>query len=99
MGHNGHRINLYGVVMILMGNLHAGRQSNLGHLSILHLYAISGADPGFGNGGGGKISSEASYERSELRAKRVTSEASINQLGVRGIFLNLEPLRVNLSVI
>ena len=43
----------------------------------------SGADPGFGNGGG-KLSSEASYiyERSELRAKRVMSEASINQLGV-----------------
>ena len=37
---------------------------------------------------GAKISSEASYiyERSELhiRAKRVTSEASINQLGIRG---------------
>ena len=33
--------------------------------------------------GGGKISREAIYiyERSELRAKRVTSEASINQLG------------------
>ena len=24
MGHNGHGINLYGVVMIFMGNLHAG---------------------------------------------------------------------------
>ena len=70
---------------------------------VIH-YLIQGADPGFGHGGGGKISSEASYiyERSELhiRAKRVTSEASINQLGGRGrIFLNLEPLRVNLSVI
>ena len=43
----------------------------------------SGSDPGFGNGGA-KLSSEASYiyERSELRAKRVMSEASINQLGV-----------------
>ena len=56
--------------------------------------------PGFGNGGG-KISSEASYiyeqselrakrvtgeasyGRSELRAKRVTGEASINQLEVK----------------
>ena len=48
---------------------------------------VSGADPGFGNGGGGgKISSEARYihERRECRAKRVPSEASINQLGVRG---------------
>ena len=36
MGHNGHGINLYGVVMICMGNLHAGGQSNLGHLSLLH---------------------------------------------------------------
>ena len=44
----------------------------------------SGADPGFmGGGGGGKISSEGSYiyERSELQG--LTSEASINQLGVR----------------
>ena len=43
---------------------------------------------GFGNVGA-KISSEASYihDRSELhiRAKRVTSEASINQLGVRAL--------------
>ena len=38
MGHNGHGINLYGVVMILMGNLHAGGQSNIGHLSLLHPY-------------------------------------------------------------
>ena len=38
MGHNGHVIHLYGVVMILMGNLHAGGQSNLGHLSLLHRY-------------------------------------------------------------
>ena len=29
MGHNGHGINLYGVVMIFMGNIHAGGQSNL----------------------------------------------------------------------
>ena len=36
MDHNGHGINLYGVVMILMENLHAGGQSNLGHLSLVH---------------------------------------------------------------
>ena len=36
----------------------------------------TGADPGFGHGGGGA--------RFHMRAKRVTSEASINQLGVRG---------------
>ena len=36
MGHNGHAINLYGVAMILMGNLHAGGQSSLGHLSLVH---------------------------------------------------------------
>ena len=36
---------------------------------------MAGADPGFGNGGG-KISSEANYERNEVRAKPVTSEAS-----------------------
>ena len=35
MGHNGHGINLYGVVMILMGNVHAGGQSSLGHLSLV----------------------------------------------------------------
>ena len=40
MGHSGHGINLYGVVMILMGNLHAGEQSNLKHLSLLHRYRI-----------------------------------------------------------
>ena len=38
MGHNGHGINLYGVVMTHMGHLHAGGQSNLGHLSLLHRY-------------------------------------------------------------
>ena len=37
MGHNGHGINLYVVVIILMGNLHAGGQSSLGHLSLVHL--------------------------------------------------------------
>ena len=36
MGHNGHGIKLYGVIMTLMGNLHAGEQYNLGHLSLLH---------------------------------------------------------------
>ena len=36
MGHNGHGIKLYGVAMILMENLHAGGQSNLGNLSLLH---------------------------------------------------------------
>ena len=36
MGHNGHALNLYGVVMILIGNLHADGQSNLGHLSLVH---------------------------------------------------------------
>ena len=35
-GHNGHGINLYGVIMTLMGNSHTGGQSNLGHLSVLH---------------------------------------------------------------
>ena len=58
----------------------------------------AGADPGFGHGGGGG---------QDFLAKGVTytSEASINQLGGPGgdvsppiIFLNLEPLRVNLSV-
>ena len=34
MGHNGHGINLHAVVMILMGIVHAGGQSNLGHLSL-----------------------------------------------------------------
>ena len=36
MSHNGHRINLYGVIMTLMGNLLAGGQSSLGHLSLVH---------------------------------------------------------------
>ena len=36
MGHNGHGINLYGVSMTLMGNQHAGGQSSLGHLSLVH---------------------------------------------------------------
>ena len=34
MGHNG--INLYGVSMTPMENLHAGGQSSLGHLSLVH---------------------------------------------------------------
>ena len=41
IGHNGHRINLYGVAMpriMRMGNLHAGGQSSLGHLSLLHRF-------------------------------------------------------------
>ena len=41
MGHNGHGINMYGVVMIPMGDLHAGGQSNLGHLSLLHRLSTS----------------------------------------------------------
>ena len=32
MDHNGHGINLYGVIMTLMGNLHAREHSNMGHL-------------------------------------------------------------------
>ena len=36
MGHNGHGINLYSVVMILRGNLHAGGQSNPGHFETFH---------------------------------------------------------------
>ena len=36
MGHNGHGINLYGVIMALMGNLDVGGQSSLGDLSLLH---------------------------------------------------------------
>ena len=36
MGHNGHGISMYGVSMTPMGNLHAGGQSSLGHLSLLH---------------------------------------------------------------
>ena len=30
MGHNGQGINLYGVIMIIMGNLHAEGPSGLG---------------------------------------------------------------------
>ena len=52
----------------------------LAHASLSVVVRVAGADPGFGNwgGGGGKISSEASYiyERRELREKRVRSEAS-----------------------
>ena len=42
-------------------------------VSIMNLIRASGVDPGFGNGGGGKISSQASYiyEQSELRATQV----------------------------
>ena len=36
MGHNGHRIDLYGVVVIPMASLHAGGQYNLEYLSLLH---------------------------------------------------------------
>ena len=46
MGHNGHGINLYGVVMIFMGNLYAGGQSNLGHLSPVHLHIGQGVGMG-----------------------------------------------------
>ena len=38
MGHNVHGINLYGVVMTLMDNLHAGGQSSLGHLRLVHRF-------------------------------------------------------------
>ena len=41
MGHNDNGINLFGVVMILIGNLHAGGQSNLGHLSLVHRLKIT----------------------------------------------------------
>ena len=34
--HNGHRINLYGVIMTVMDKLHSGGQSRLGHLNLLH---------------------------------------------------------------
>ena len=36
MGHNGHVINLYGIIMTLMKNVYAGGQSSLGHLSLVH---------------------------------------------------------------
>ena len=42
MSHNGHEINLYGVDMILMGNLHACGQSNRGHLSPVHRVRTTG---------------------------------------------------------
>ena len=45
MGHNGHGINLYGVVMTFMGNLHAGGQSNLEHLSLVHRVCHSTMEP------------------------------------------------------
>ena len=39
MGHNGHGIphgiNMYGIIMTLMGKIHVGGQSELGHLSLL----------------------------------------------------------------
>ena len=36
MGHNVHGINLYGVIMTIMGHLHTGGQSSFGHLGLLH---------------------------------------------------------------
>ena len=39
MGHNGHGINLYSVIMTIMDNLHVGGQSSLGHLSLLHQHS------------------------------------------------------------
>ena len=36
MGHNGYGINLYGVSMTLMENLHGDGQSSLGYLSLVH---------------------------------------------------------------
>ena len=45
MGHNGHGINLYGVVMILMGNLHAGGQSNLVHHLVRGATGVPRAPP------------------------------------------------------
>ena len=46
----------------------------------------SRADSGFCNRGGNNLGyrGRGTNERSDLRTKRVTSEASINQLGVRG---------------
>ena len=68
---------------------------------------VSGADPGFGNGGARFVAKRVTY----IRVKRVTSEASYEGSEYKsaggtggrckppGKFLNLEPLRVNLSVI
>ena len=65
---------------------------------IIKLQCRSGADPGFCNGGGGG--------GPRFVAKRVTytSKASYEHKSAGGpggavIFFNLEPLRVNLSVI
>ena len=44
MGHNGHGINVYGVIMTLMGTLHTGGQSNLGSLSLLHRFIVWGTE-------------------------------------------------------
>ena len=54
---------------------------------------MSGADPGFGNGGGPRF--VVSYERSEYKSAGGRGGA----VSPTRIFLNLEPLRVNLSVI
>ena len=43
MGHNGHGINLYGVLMIIMGNLHTGGHSVLVHRFIIRV--IDGVSP------------------------------------------------------
>ena len=40
MGHNGHGINLHGLIMTLMGNEHAVGKSSLGHLSLVHRHHI-----------------------------------------------------------
>ena len=63
----------------------------------------SGADPGFGNGGGGPrfvgkrvtYTSEVSYERSEYKSAGGKGGA----VSPPRFILNLEPLKVNLSVI
>ena len=36
MGHNGHGINLYGVIMTLMGDLHVGENSDRGLSVLVH---------------------------------------------------------------
>ena len=72
----------------------------MSQLGQINFHRLPGADPGFCNGGGAiflakgvTYTSKASYERREYK-----SAGGPGALYTR-IFLNLEPLRVNLSVI
>ena len=78
-------------------------EGTLAEVPLMHLFhatGIQGRIQDLAMGGGARFLVSYIYERSELRAQRVTSAASYERSEYKSAGgLNLEPLRVNLSVI